>query len=843
MIDFRLARREHAARVEPLEARIAPANLIDGHTIAYTDLDGDEVTIVFSKDVFTGTEAAQLTKANEVFKFDTGDVAHEIATLQQLRLIDFTKFSTIPGGGSIANGVHMTITAVQKDGGNGLADVGFIKAAGVSLGKIVIDGDLGKITAGGSALRVGVVSLTVDSIGKRGTTTQIPVPAPTAENPAPDIVSVVTGELTALKVLTDVQDARFRVVTGSATTSPAKLGSVTIGGSIIGRAAAEVASDETGVIETDRNIGPIKIGGLTGGGGTNSGRITAGGGISSIRITGSIVGGAGGNSGIIAATGNVGAVTIGGDIVGGAGDGSGGLRTFGSYTSLTIGDDLVAGTGIGSGFVSALGVITKLTVKGDIDGTTGTASNSGANSAKIYANGLPLAVINGDVRGGFGPGSGVIESGRAIGLTTVSATAPIKTTGLTIFGDVTGGVGDGSGSVLANGAIKLVTIKGDLAGGAGKQSGVLRSGLDLFQPGSISTAAVNGAVIGGGGDSSGAIIAGVKIGTVTVGHKTAPQADALKGGMGPFSGSISANGKIGTVKIIGDVAGGGGLKSGSVLSFERSNGDGELPGSIGTISISGRMDGGAGPRSGLIYADGAVNSLTAGVWVGGTGTGSGSFMAGAGILGPGNVGTIRILGILSQSGDPGEGSANFMVDGRLKSFSVGKETVGATLRVSEDVTTLDFKAGTLATKVTAGTAITKLTVTGGAVVSSFLAGYDIHGVAVNPDAQIGTVVVNGDWSLSNLVAGVAAGADGNFGTADDAAPLGEVTPIISKIASVVIKGSVSGPADEELHYGIVAQTVGKVKIGSTTYPLNTATPLQVIEVTERVTIREVAVAS
>lgn len=846
MIDPCFARGERTGLVEPLEARIAPANLIDGHTIAYTDLDGDEVTIVFSKDVFTGTETAQLGKANEVFKFDLGDVAHETATLQQLRLIDFTKFSTIVNVGSIANGVNMTITAVQKDGGNGLADVGFIKASGVSLGKIAVDGDLGKITAGGSALRVGIVSLTVDSIGKRGTTTQIPVPTPTAENPAPDIISVITGELNALKVLTDVQDARVRVVTGSATTSPAKLGSLTIGGSLIGRAAAETASDETGVIESDRGIGAIKIGttaahGIIGGGGTNSGRITAGSGISSITISGSVVGGAGGNSGIIAATGNVGATIIGGDIAGGSGDGSGGLRTFGSFAALTIGDDLVAGTGIGSGFVSALGLITKLTVKGDIDGTTGTASNSGANSAKIYANGLSLATINGDVRGGFGPGSGVIESGRAIGITTVSTTAPIKTTGLTILGDVIGGVGDGSGSLLADGAIKLVTIKGDLLGGAGKQSGVLRSGLDLFQSGAMSTIAVNGAMIGGGGDSSGAIIAGTTIGTVTLGIKTAPTADVLKGGVGPFSGSISANGKMGTVKIIGNVVGGVGSKTGAVICFERINGGDDLPGSIGTVNISGHLSGGDGPSSGLVYADGAMNSLSAASWTGGAGANSGTFVAGAGILGPGNVGTIKILGgITKTGGTPGVGSADFMIDGRLKSFTVGDDVIGATLRIVEDGAALVFKGDVTDAKVTAGTAITKLTVGGNVTGSAFLAGFDLAGNADNPDAQIGTVSVTGNWTASDLIAGVAAGADTFFGTEDDTAPLGEATAIVSKIANVLIKGTATGAAGED--FGIVAQMVAKVKVGLTTYPL-TVTPLQVIEVTDGLTIREVAVAS
>jgi len=47
------------------------------------------------------------------------------------------------------------------------------------------------------------------------------------------------------------------------------------------------------------------------------------------------------------------------------------------------------------------------------------------------------------------------------------------------------------------------------------------------------------------------------------------------------------------------------------------------------------------------------------------------------------------------------------------------------------------------------------------------------GTATNPDAQIGAVVIRGDVTGTNIVAGVIRGADGRFGTTDDALITGQ----------------------------------------------------------------------
>ena len=853
--------------LEPLESRIAPANLLDARTLVYTDLDGDEVKIVFSKDVFLGTDTAMLAKANEVFKFNTGTVAHEVATQQQLQLMDLTKLPTVLNVGSIANGVSVTITSTTPQGGSGdgLADVGLINASGISLNKVSVDGDLGKIVVGRTSAKVGISNLTVASMGTKGTATQIPVPTPTAENPAPDLISSVTGEITSLNILGDLKEARFKVVdgkVGSTITTAANIGSITVGGSIIGRVAVEAASDNTGVIECDRAIGVVKIGtpgatpgGIVGGGGANSGRLSAGGGITSVTIAGDLAGGGGANSGMINASGSIGSISIGDDLVGGAGDSSGLIRTYGNLTSLTIGDDILAGKGAGSANVSVRVAISKFAVKGDINGELPGADPSGAGSAGISASGIIAGSVSGSIIGGEGDHSGFVESDRNIGTIKVkTAFTPEKLTGITVGGSIIGGSGAGSGAITADGAIRLASIGGSINGGVGAQSGVVHSGfLGTNANGELHSVIVKGAIVGGEGDSSGALIAGGSIGTVTLGSITAPNADALKGGHGMFSGSISGFGKIGAVRITGNVLGGEGAQSGAIIAYQQPTELGDLPGNIGTITISGGLTGGAGEKSGRIAADGVLSILKAGSWTGGTGAASGTLATGLGYFTSGNAGTISILGDISKAAvNPGAGSAEFLIDGRLISLTVGDDTSDAAIRVSQDIGTLTFVGDVSNTTVTAqgraiqaatsDVTIATLIVRGNVSNSSFLAGYDLAGNPVNPDAQIGTVNVKGNWTASNLVAGVSAGADTGFGNPLDVkAPGDDAARIISKIANVVIGGAVSGASGQ--NFGFVAQMVAKMKVGTTTFALNTKADLQTFEVGgtgSGVNIREVA---
>ncbi len=833
--------------VEPLEQRIAPASLIDPRTLSYTDGDGDTVIVKFSFNVFPTDTVAALALANNVFKFSVGAVGDQSGA-QVLRLIDFTKFPIVANKGSTVNGVGMTFTSTLAGGGDGFADVGAIKALGVSLGKIVIDGDLGQIDAGGSGLKIGISSLTVKSIGARGTGTQIPVPTPTAENPAPDLVSNIAGEVTKLTVLDDIKDARIRIVDGRNTqnqiTSLAKLGTLTIGGSLIGRTAAEAASDETGVIDCDRDINNVKIGtdatdGILGGGGVNSGRIRAGGMIKTLTISGDITGGAGVRSGTVQAGGGFGTVLIGDDITGAAGADSGSILSLGNFTSFTLKDDLIAGTGLDSAVVRSLGSISKVVIHGNLDGTI---ASSGANSAGVFANGLPSVVIKGGILGGAGAGTGFIHSGRTIGA-------------LNLSGALSGGGGDGSGMIIAQGSATSIFIAGKILGSAGIQSGAVRVGLDSLQTGTLSAITVVGGVEGGTGFASGSIAGGGDIKSIKLGTSTLPFVDILKGGDGNLSGTISANGKLAVATVFGSIAGGIGQQSGGIFIAERVDASlGELPGNIGTLKVTGSLAGGSGPQSGRIEADGQITSISLGSIAGGIGIGSGGIRTGLGIFGAGHISTMKVVtSIAAAAVNPGADSATIIAGGNIAALTVGTNLNGAAIRAGDSIGTLTVSGSVNSSTITArGAAVQSLSadiaikaiaVKGSVTGSQILAGYSTSGSDVNPDAQIGTVTVGANWTTSDLVAGVAKGGNVGFGDVLNTKAAGvDNAAIISRIASISIAG-VATATGSNVSHAFTAQLIGKMKVGAIILPFD-ATPNQSLEVggaSSNLVAREIAV--
>lgn len=817
------------AGIEPLEQRIAPATLVNARTITYTDGDGDMVTVKFSFDVFSGDTAAKTAKANEVFKFDNGTVGADSAG-QILQLIDFTKFPTIANKGSKANGVGMTITSTLAGTGDGFADVGAIKAVGISLGKISLDGDIGQIDAGGPALKIGIASLTVKSIGARGISTQIPVPTPTAENPAPDLISTITGEVTKLTVLSDVKDARIRIVDGKngsgQTTSAAKIGTLFVGGSIIGRTAVEAASDDTGIIDCEREITSAQIGNIIGGGGSNSGRLRAGGLIKTLTISDDISGGGGARSGTVSVGGSMTSINVGDDILGGAGDSSGSIQILGNIKTFTIGGDVTAGTGPDSATMRAYGVIFKLTVNGSILGTTPT---SGQNSAGISASGLPSVLIKGSITGGAGNGSAFIASGHDIG-------------NFTLKGSINGGAGAGSGGILAQGVVKNLIISGDIIGGAGQQSGILRSGLDPLQVGTLTSLIVKGKVEGGNGNSSGSILSGGDITTARLGTALSISADALKGGGGAYSGTVSAHGNIATLSLNGGLTGGEGDFSGGVFTTERTDSrHGEIPGNITTLTIAGNFTGGLGESSAIIRTDGGIKTLTTASVKGGTGDNSATITTGSGLYRRGNIGSIRIAASLAIADTaPGAHTATFTIGGSLGALTIGSGINGATIHIGDDLGALNVTGDIIASTITArgkatptattDIAIGKISISGNVNTTKFLAGYNTSGTATNPDAQIGSVTVRGNWTASDLVAGVIVGGNIGFGSAlDTKAPGTDNAAIRSRIASILITGTATGAVGES--HAFTAQLISKARIAGTTLPLDTTPANQSLEIT------------
>jgi hypothetical protein len=134
-----------------------------------------------------------------------------------------------------------------------------------------------------------------------------------------------------------------------------------------------------------------------------------------------------------------------------------------------------------------------------------------------------------------------------------------------------------------------------------------------------------------------------------------------------------------------------------------------------------------------------------------------------------------------------------------------------------------------ATSATEALAIGSVKIGGDFARSKLLAGFNAAGIAMNADVTIGAVTIGGNFEASSLVAGATAGSNGFFGDEDDQLITGG-GDVIAKIASVAIKGSVLGSTAMSDHFGIVAEEIGKLKVGSaaqllTSGPGNDTTPL------------------
>lgn len=838
--------------IEPLEGRIAPAVLLNGHTLFYNDIDGDNVTVTFSKDIFDMTAVTLPAALQAVFKFSAGK-AHIGASngtddvAQQLQLIDLSAVPTKLVHGlqqSVVGGVSFSVISVANPGtaGDGFAAIGAIKAGNNALGSVLIDGDLGQIDAGVGTAKVGLGVLIVDSIGKFGTTTQ-------GTTPTPDLNSEIKGRLGRLVVNEDVKGFihLLDATNASTITQRGTIGSIVIGGSLIGNATVAATSDNSGRIFA-YDIGNVSIGtdsteGIFGGGGKKAGTIEALHALGNVTISGNVEGGAAIDAGAIISGGTTGVVKIGGDLKGGAGLRSGVVGGTGNTASVTIGStavphSIIGGSGESSGFIIAnnLGGVH---IYGNITG--GTNFHSGA----VFANGsIGSVIVDGNVTGGSNTNtsSGSIEALRALG-------------SVLIGGDLAGGDGAATGTVVAGMSLGKITVNGDVIGGKGANSGVISGGQNpVSTVKMLGNVTIGGALIGGEGAGSGALVSGGTIAAVRIGTSLTT-GSAIQGGIGALSGtvfahggiasvtvlrtvaggsgagsaSIQAEGTIGFVSITGNLTGGTGVESATIFSHENATAARPIAGNIGTISITGSLIGGA-ERSGLIEADGALGRATIGAISGGSGAFSGSIITGAGFLWPGVTGSIAVNGLIEAG--LGTHTASIQVGGRLASLTAGgirgsEINVGqdlGTLRVNGDVFDSTITArGQAVHALTTDVAIGSITIAGDILNSKILAGYDLAGGAVNADAQIGAVRVIGNWTSSVLAAGVIDGGDDLFGTLDDIPiPVANSARIVAQIASIVIDGNVVGTATGGDHFGFISERIGAFRSHGVALPLNAA---------------------
>jgi hypothetical protein len=503
-------RRYRAPRFAPclecLEGRDVPSVVIVNATTAtYTDVDGDHVTIKVSKGIL---------KAGDFTTLATG-------LGDQLQQINLT--------GSHFERTNLTVSVVKVAGGDGLANVGEIRYLGLDFGTVVVNGDLGRITAGSNnVLFPAVQSLTVNSLGRFGTDTQM------AEG---TLESDIIGGLGKLTVKHDV-DGAFVNVTGGF----GKIGSITIGGSVIGEVESfSGLEDDSGAIFSSDDMGPVKIADdVQGSAEEGSGHIGSGGKLASVSIGGSLIdGGISGGSvfdvgsvtirhdmqGGLIAVGKHASVSIGGSLIGGTSLESGAV-VVGDMGTVKIGHNVQGGSGQFSGYIAGTGKLASVSVGGSVIG--GSNNDSGAIFSQSD---LGTVKIGHDVQGGSGPGSGFIASkGKLAG---VSIGGSLIGGSFTV-GSVFGGSNFDSGEIFSQGDVGAVKIGHDLIGGSitGAAS-VADSG--LIESGSrIASVTIGGSIVSGTDDSSGTlatdatILSADDIGSITV--------------KGSLVGNVTANG-------------------------------------------------------------------------------------------------------------------------------------------------------------------------------------------------------------------------------------------------------------------------------------------------------------
>ena len=789
---------------------------VNSHLVTFTDVDGDLVSVKSSKGGFT-------SDLSKIFSF--GQISDGRYQLQGLTL------------GSAFQGTDLTFSASPvQSAGDSHVNVGFINAAGVDLGKITLPGDLGKLSAGETIAKGGLAGLYIDSLGKRGLTTG-----------ATDLVSVINGPVGILKVLGDVDQATFKVQGVTSNSSAGDIGSLNIGGAIIGG-----ADSATGQIYFTGTLKDAVIGSIQGGAGIGSGTVNGDsnmlGNLGRITVNGSVTGGSGANSGEILANA-LGAATIKGGLVGGSGQSSGVLASDGDLGKVQILSDLKGDTGINSGLITSSGSIKSVTVGGSMLGGAGASSGS-----IVSAYGIGAIKIAGDLKGDAGSSSGDIISGDTLNSLTIygsvlgstgnfsgSILSSTNINSIKISHEVHGGDGFSSGAISANGKLASLSIGTGLTGGAGNSSGSVFSGADPGLPGdmgnvkigqdvqggvgansgqinswgNLSSLSIGGALKGADGFASGSIVTFGAMGTIRV------KSD-VQGGLGTESGQINSGFKLGAVSIGGSLLGGAGTGSGSVLTHALFGAESDLQGKMGPVSIGGDLAGGSGNESGQIDAAGDLAS----VYVGGS------------VISGTNAGG----GILNKSGSI------------RAEDSIGAVTVKGGLEGNESNPVIISARGQTVHGATTDLALKSLTVGTTVEYAQILAGYDTDLNPQNPDAQIGAIKVQNHsvngftaayaWRASSIAAGVADAGNDGFGAIHNALISGDQTPrIVSKIASILIAGDIAGTGVAGEHFGFVAQQIGSFKFNSTALKLNSSGVPDVVDPigsTTDTSLREIA---
>jgi hypothetical protein len=89
--------------------------------------------------------------------------------------------------------------------------------------------------------------------------------------------------------------------------------------------------------------------------------------------------------------------------------------------------------------------------------------------------------------------------------------------------------------------------------------------------------------------------------------------------------------------------------------------------------------------------------------------------------------------------------------------------------------------------------------------------YQADIATIYAEDHITSLTINGDLIAGNVIAGIGAFNDHNYGTGDD---IDSKANIVSKIGKLIVKGSVGGTSLPSVdHYGIEANQIGMISVG------------------------------
>jgi len=855
---------KHLTHIEPLEARIAPATILNPYTVTYQDGNGDTAVIRISKPLFASVAAAQTilkfsdSSGNSITENFTGNATAE--NLSEIYLL----------ANHAASGMDISVKVIPQVGvGTLTVNVGEIYAGDFStafqatgcvpLGNITIQGNLGEIYAGTDFTPPnGVQSINVLSMNE-------------------GFQSYILGPVGSFHCAGNF-NANLQVIGyqfGS-------IGSLYIGGTLGGDSSGDA---DTGVIQFAGHVGKATIGNITGTSGANTGELVGSQAnpsyIGSLLVTGSITGGSGQDSGLVvvnANSGTIGKLTVNGSIVGGTAGtaasattnstpGDTGLVQAGIIGGVHIGGSLVGGTpgsgtnssGVADQTADTSGAIIAnlahgITIVGNITGGGGPdggilesstldglvvdgsiVGGAGTNSGGLQVNSMHSATVIGSISGGSGAGSGVI-TGQSLTFTdTVYGT-------IVVNGSVTGGSGATSGAIIANGllggSISSLHIRGDLIGSSGTQSGYVdatgalgtviiggsveggSAGVAAFAGSSsvAATAAVHGysGVIAGGSSNSiqigGSVVAGAPGTTVNSNGVLNESADT--------SGAILVN-AVKSLAITGNLTGGAGPNSGQVDALT----------SLGTFSIGGSVVGGTASDAGQIVSGGTLtHGVVGGSLIGNQNIASKTAVVGAGYIQAGQINSLQIKGSVTAALNSLGSIAN---SGAIRSTSdiVALAIGGAVTGNASNPVVISAQTGP-AKPTTSDVAIQNVTIGGAATYLNVLAGYSPVvgnstdaaatplGTAFDGAAQIGTLRFGSTLSASNLVAGASPDTEGQFGTKGNAAfaPASGRKDLLSTIAQVIVTKEATGNANSADSFGFVAEVLKTIEINGVKIP-------------------------